>query len=312
MENVKSARKDWCDLARGFLMFLVFVYHSEVYYGNEHTWSWTFMPFFLTGFIFLSGYFFCSDFSKVSLSGKCFQVIRSIVIPYLCFMFVFFIPKVLFVLDDSMQQLIDIILFRASWFVVVIGVLQIVYAIIMQNASMWKLIASTIIMFAIGYAIVVIYRFRPDFIFSNIWLESHQLPGRLPLCINLALVLSPFYLFGILYRKYEDRIKLPISWGFLITILLIYIAVWTMDHFFIGSYAIFAVDAFNNILLIYVYALIAIACIIVASKKIDRLPLLNYVGKFSLLFYYFNGMALTMLVKTNGRLHILTNRGGVF
>lgn len=50
-KNVLIERKDWIDWARGVLMFLVFVYHSEVYYGDGHSWSWIFTPFFLTGFL---------------------------------------------------------------------------------------------------------------------------------------------------------------------------------------------------------------------------------------------------------------------
>ena len=66
-KNVLIERKDWIDWARGVLMFLVFVYHSEVYYGDGHSWSWIFTPFFLTGFFFISGNLFCKDINAVSL-----------------------------------------------------------------------------------------------------------------------------------------------------------------------------------------------------------------------------------------------------
>ena len=308
MAVIQDGRKDWCDLARGFLMFLVFVYHSKVYYGDEHTWSWIFMPFFLPGFIFISGYLFCSNLSKVDFQSKCLQVVRTILIPYLCFMTIFFIPKVLFILDDSRQQFIDILLFRASWFVVVIGVLQILYGMILSKYSIIKLTIYTCLMFSIGYIIVVVYRFRPEFIFQSIWLESHQLPGRLPLCINLALILSPFFMFGILYRQFEKYIKIPVTWSFLILLMSIYSIIWSFDHFYIGSYAIYAVNSFNNILLIFFYALVAIVCVIVASKLICKITIFNYIGKHSLIFYYFNGVVLTLLVKVNNQLCVFVGK----
>lgn len=43
---VASQRYDWADFMKGVLMFLVILYHSEVYYGPGHTWSWVFEPFF--------------------------------------------------------------------------------------------------------------------------------------------------------------------------------------------------------------------------------------------------------------------------
>lgn len=79
--KVLTERKDWIDWTRGVLMFLVFVYHSEVYYGGGHTWSWTFTPFFLTGFFFISGYLFCKDIIAVSLVKKFKSVIKGILIP---------------------------------------------------------------------------------------------------------------------------------------------------------------------------------------------------------------------------------------
>lgn len=310
MENKVGKRKDWCDLARGFLMFLVFVYHSEVYYGDSHTWSWTFSPFFLTGFIFVSGYLFCSDMSKVSLRNKCLQVVRAIVVPYLCFMALFFLPKALFVLQDARQQAIDIIVFRASWFVIVIGVLQVAYAFILgRKPSVRRMVYATAAMFAAGYLLVVMYRVRPDFICQNVWLESAQLPARLPFCLNLALVISPFFMLGILYRRYEHLVRIPVNVKTLAVAVLLYGALWGADHLYVHSYAFFVTDDYNNILLIFLYGMVGIVGVVVASKLVQRLPLMNYIGRHSLLFYYFNAVALTVLVRMNDKLNIL-NRGG--
>lgn len=310
MKDNVGKRKDWCDLARGFLMFFVFVFHSEVYYGDSHTWSWTFSPFFLTGFIFVSGYLFCSDLSKVSLSNKSLQVVRTIVVPYFFFMALFFLPKALFVLQDARQQAIDIVVFRASWFVVVIGVLQIVYAAILaRKPSIKRMVYATGAMFAAGYLLVVMYRVRPDFIYQNVWLESAQLPGKLPFCLNLALVISPFFMLGILYRRYEHRLRIPINGKTLVAVAALYGALWGADHLYVHSYAEFATDAYNNILLMFLYGMVGIVGVVVASKLVQRLPLVNYIGRHSLLFYYFNAVALTVLVRINDKLNILN--GGV-
>lgn len=66
-------------------MFLVVLYHSEVYYGFGHSWSWIFEPFFLSGFFFISGYFFTRDITKVDFMSKFKQVFRAIIVPYFIF-----------------------------------------------------------------------------------------------------------------------------------------------------------------------------------------------------------------------------------
>ena len=55
-------------------MCLVFLYHSEVFYGKSHLWSWLFTPIFLSAFFFVSGYLFSSNWEeRVNSSNvKCF------------------------------------------------------------------------------------------------------------------------------------------------------------------------------------------------------------------------------------------------
>lgn len=71
-------RKDWVDFGKGLLMILVYVYHSEVIIGSQHSFSWWFAPFFLTGFFFLSGYLYTSNIRLVNFKEKLKQVFRTI------------------------------------------------------------------------------------------------------------------------------------------------------------------------------------------------------------------------------------------
>lgn len=120
-------RKDWVDFGKGLLMILVYVYHSEVIIGSQHSFSWWFAPFFLTGFFFLSGYLYTSNIRLVNFKEKLKQVFRTILVPYVIFMVFMLGPKIMLLDIDAEQQIIDVLMFRASWFVVVIGVLQILY-----------------------------------------------------------------------------------------------------------------------------------------------------------------------------------------
>lgn len=187
-------------------MILVVVYHSQSYYYTGYKWSWVFEPVFLSGFFFVSGFLFCRDIMNVEIKTKAKQVLRGIVFPYFCFMLLIAFPKVLLGRADSHQLIIDIFLMRASWFVVAVGVMQLIYAMMLKICPTVKvLVFGTIIMFILGYALVVMYRNPPVWLLTNPCLHSGELPNRLPACINLAIVQSPFFLLGIIYRRHETE-----------------------------------------------------------------------------------------------------------
>ncbi len=109
---------------------------------------------------------------------------------------------------EAKQLMIDILMLRASWFVIAVGVMSLLYAIILRICpSVRALLVGTTIMFALGYVLVLMYRNPPIWLTDNPWLHSKELPNRLPGCINLALVQSPFYLLGILFRRNETKLR---------------------------------------------------------------------------------------------------------
>ena len=69
-----------------------------------------------------------------------------------------------------------------------------------------SIVVSTAFMFLIGYAFVLMYRDCQQWWVENPWLYSNDLPNRLPACLNLALVQSPFFALGILFKYFEDSI----------------------------------------------------------------------------------------------------------
>lgn len=189
-----TQRYDWADFMRGIMMFLVVLYHSEVYYGPGHSWSWMFEPFFLSGFFFISGFLFTKDITKVDFKSKFKQVFRAIIVPYFIFVVMMALPKIVLGHSNAQQIFIDIVMLRASWFVIAIAVMQLIYSVVLCiKSSVGSIIVSTGIMFLLGYVLVVIYRDLPEWFVENPWLHSKELPNRLPACVNLAFVQSPFF-----------------------------------------------------------------------------------------------------------------------
>lgn len=291
----QTKRYDWADLMRGIMMFLVVLYHSEVYYGFGHSWSWVFEPFFLSGFFFISGYLFTRDIAKVDFMSKLKQVCRVIIVPYFIFMIVMALPKIVLGHSNAQQILIDIVMLRASWFVIAIAVMQLLYAAILYiRPSVTSIVVTTAFMFLIGYAFVVMYRDCQQWLVETPWLYSDDLPNRLPACLNLALVQSPFFALGILFRYFEASIpKYVLEGKILIMNVLMYIVLYIwIDHSYIGSSMCVVMDQYNNILLIFLIGLIGIWALMCISNRIQNWKLLNYIGKYSILFYFLNGATL--------------------
>lgn len=78
--------------------------------------------------------------------------------------------------------------------------------------------------------------------------------------------------------------------------LIIYIVCYLwIDRVYIGSGISVAVDAYTNILLIYGYAVVGIFALTNLSKIIQHWKPMNYIGQYSIVFYFLNGAALTFV-----------------
>lgn len=140
-----TQRYDWADFMRGIMMFLVVLYHSEVYYGPGHSWSWIFEPFFLSGFFFISGFLFTKDITKVDFKSKFKQVFRAIIVPYFIFVVMMALPKIALGHSNAQQIFIDIVMLRASWFVIAIAVMQLIYSVVLCIKSSVGVLLSQLV-----------------------------------------------------------------------------------------------------------------------------------------------------------------------
>ena len=306
-EMTELKRYDWADFARGLLMVLVFIYHSEVYYGNEHSYSWIFVPFFLTGFFFVSGFFFTKDINCVSFKVKLKQVIRGIIFPYFVFELLRAAPKVLMGRSDIVQLLIDFFLFRGGWFVISVGVMQLLYGLILdKKPSLKKVILGTVLFFVLGIGLCWIYDDScpiRDYVIGNRLLFSYELPNRLPFCFNIAMLYCPFFALGIVGRIYEGKLLEICKIKHLIISLILYIALYCIiDHFLIGSNWNGATGTYHNLPLMVLYAIIGIWLVICISNVIKQIQPINFIGRYSILFLFMNGGSLlitSLLIQKN-------------
>ena len=295
-----TERFEWIDFSRGLLMALVFVYHSEVYYYHDHSYSWMFTPFFLTGFFFVSGFLFSKDIQNVSIKSKVKQIFRGLLIPYLIFESLLFIPKILTGRGSAYQLLGDVLLFRGSWFIIAIGVMQLLYAIVLRvSPTKISLILSSILFFVLGTELCSIYFVDSAFynkVLASPILFSADLPNRMPFCLNLALFNCPFFGGGIFCSLYRNRFVSMCEKKYMFLLSLMgYISLYcVIDHFFIGSYWTGATGAYHNLPLMIIYSILGIWMTCSLSVLVKKIHPINYIGKYSIVFAFVNGACLTI------------------
>lgn len=81
MDKEIKTRLEWIDQARGVLFIFVILIHSKT---APSFLTSLFLPFFLTGFFFLSGYLY----KDKSLKEKFFSVFNGLFMPFLLYSFV--------------------------------------------------------------------------------------------------------------------------------------------------------------------------------------------------------------------------------
>ena len=280
-------------------MVLVFIFHSESYSHNGHSYSWIFDPFFLTGFFFVSGYLFSNDIKTVSINKKIKQVFRALLIPYLLFELIMLPIKAFIGTSDVSQLVLDFILFRSNWFIIVIGDMQLLYALVLSKSHTQKsLLFSTVFFFALGLLLCYIYSDafpHIDAVHNHWLLFSPTLSNRLPFCLNIALLYCPFFAMGIFSRQHERIFYLISGKKYLLPSIISYIVLYCIvDHLLLGSYWHSATSTYHNLFLMMIYAILGIWMLSCISCAVQRIKPINYIGQYSLLFAFMNGGCLTV------------------
>lgn len=272
-----SGRKEWVDLGKGISILLVVMFHCEVLLGivetgTEQIFSFFRMPFFF----FLSGYVFVSDYRQFSLKRKLKQILRGIVWTYLVFSLIMVVPKALSNGFSVMEGVKDVFLGWGSWFVVALGVGQLLFALFLSFfKKTWEIVLFIFCCMIAGIAI-----------------KCHT--GEiLPYQFEKALFVVLFLGMGFFYRIHEERISGIFCKKYLAIGIFAYVALMVVEsELFHGTTSnIFWNNRIDNFPLFLLYTFSGIFMMLQIVKNIDasKMKLICYIGYNSLIFYYLNG-----------------------
>lgn len=273
----KENRKTWVDFGKGLSMLLVVLFHCEQYLPIVDTRTSNIFSFFrMPFFFFLSGYVFTSDYCHFSIRRKLKQILRGIVWTYLVFTTIICVPKSLSNGSSLGEGFLDILLGWASWFVVSLGLAQVLFAIMLWRTK--KL--SILFLFAIacmfgGLAIRFVY------------------DGILPYHVEKALFVELFLVLGFLYRIYESHFEKFINIGSFLLLLVIYGGLMYMEKNILqfSTSNVFWGNGIRNFPCFLLYTLSGIGMMLFFVKLVNFrfITFVCFIGSNSLIYYYLNG-----------------------
>ena len=281
-------RETWIDQARGLCMLMVLWFHAEMYSGMGQTYSILITPFFMQAFFFLSGYLFVRNRQRFSFIDKMKRCVIGIWIPYIIFTTIMLVPKIYLHHWSISHGLMTILTGQASWFVYVLGLMQIlvggVIALTQRLGKAWY--PPLCLMIIAGGALGTL-----DYVYSiPIWASSLTAMSRM----------LPFYVWGILFRERiiartdGDSFK---NVNFILTVF-VYLLLLSVDQFLLPydrNGIIYGCKSYVSYMLLGV---VGIYMLIVASKSfLPRWKWLDFIGMNTIIFYFLNGFVYTIIRK---------------
>lgn len=284
METGYVQRVTWIDAMRGVCMFMVILYHS----GAPVEYDKFLIPFFLSGFFFLSGYLFYTPGSRWDWKHKLIRVVETLLIPYLLYWTLTYFVKAFYYdvyLHDNWDILLpyfcELLSGSKLWFISALIVGEIVLTgILSVSQNVW---------FLGGLIVVVslVWWFTPLSVPGVFW------PWYLPsACIGLC-----FMLLGAIVRQKGWLDYLERRWV-AVSVVVFYLLLYVMDLAFNIIRISFASNYFENLLLFYVYALCGLSFLYVVCKNcLGKSRFLCYIGRNTLLMYFFCNQVILLIAR---------------
>lgn len=281
--NVK--RIEWVDIAKAICAFFVILHHLET---NTQLLSKYYMPFFLNGFLFLSGYIYKQQDFKTFINKKFF----SLIVPWFFFGLLIIITGNIYSPSPEAHNglFIDMLCFFAQirelndamWFVAALFISYIpFYFIIKYTNSKRKKTHFLVFVFLVAiYCLEIIYE-SSSICFP--W-GNNKLPWHIEYIPNALL----FMYFGYIYRN-EIEQKYKNSTLLTLLILLVYVIL---------------VNIFENYYMIILQIMIelySVVLLVQISKIISPNMIIQIIGQNSLIYFgiaHYLNVPAQMLIST--------------
>ena len=262
----------WIDMAKGFAMLSILLFHTDVYNFDELLIPYEFyVENFLALFFFVSGFLFYREETDFDIKHKFKSILKTIVLPYFIFTSLMSVPKALVYGNALSTDIITNILFgQASWFVTALVIAEILFSILILLSEKNKYIMPAVC-FICGISSVY---FSPSF---NFW-HFHN-----------AMLAMPYIYLGYVYHKHE----IPVTWFvnnkvFVCAGTVLLVAMKYVEHTS-GLRMLFEPVWVTSFLLFFIDTMLFITLFILLIKHIRPYKTICWTGRNSLVYYFLCG-----------------------
>lgn len=287
-----NTRLLWIDYVKAICMIGVYLYHSRIYFSMEiPDYNLWLAPFYVNAFFFVSGYLFFrkqltkNNFSRNLISNlkeqksSFLNIVFRVIIPTILFSILLYFPKILFhstqfnFRDFTIETLGGI----SFWFTSAFAVAQIILLLLMCFGvnNLKKMLLSTFLLFIIGF-----------------YLNAQNEPpltatSYFPWFYKTGMEYTFIMTLGGLYCRFEKMIDGMMKWGW-IPMIIIYFTI--LAYIWNGNYIALMGLGGKCSALGFIELIIGVLLVIKACKYIKRhSKLLEFIGKNSIVFYFFSG-----------------------
>ena len=286
-----KSRIDFFDLAKGFCILLVVVFHVTEYYGVEMPASDMVKSMRLPLYFFLSGCFFKTysgffDFlmrktNKLLIPFVFWFLFASLLLPIIFTKF----GIILFPKFQSIKSILIGLVYgkfpnSAIWFLLCLFWVNVMFYVISIIARKFKnTLAAIIILSALTGLIGVTFG------------TFHI---RIPFFIDSAFTSFPFFIFGYLMYRYSPIVE-PNKYDKWIPVIILVLLV--LMYFFSPYYSLKYNQRVNyhTFLFIYLCGFAGALSVVLLSKWIKRLSVFNFWGRYSIMILVSHGMVFNLI-----------------
>ena len=299
-----SNRLNWIDTLKAICMIGVYIAHTEGFTTQNSTLSKAVLPFYVNAFFFISGYLLykkylkkeiIENFSFNTYKKGVLNSLLKIAIPTIIFSILIYLPKIFFHGNSfSLSTFtIEILGGTSFWFTSALFVVQLMLLTLFltKRRNIWFYISITTIVFLLVQSLCD-YQTKPAIeYFPWFWRTG----------VNYSLIMS----LGGLYMIYEDKLKGLVLWIATAISITGYYLLYT-GH----DVACLGLSGRCN-LIGFLTSIATTFVLIEITKRIKANKAMNFIGKNSILFYFFSGAtpatfaALSTKFNINGEISLI-------
>lgn len=290
MNNIIDNKHDitWVNTGKALCMICVYIAHCNFYYLNlPSPIHYVYKPIYLSLFFFISGFLLFKSLDSFPFKKKLLGIANKLLWPVIVFPSIIWLPK-MFAHGNIINieaYIIDIFGGTASWFVSALIIAQLVcigLIFLFKRRLYLMLMVTTILMFLAFYLRTI---------------DETSFPWY----YKSGMIASFFLVLGGITRNYYDKLKSIVSVSALIISGVLYIGLMVYNYYNWGITQAIKSVTYDNIPLGLFNNILGIFFMIQLCHYIPDIKWLQYIGKNSIVFYFFGGgvpLVIGLLVRT--------------